>query len=473
MITNHIESLNKLGDFFKKSSSLTELDIPELSYVENPIREWWNGLVFLDTNIKKINFRNLEQQPYYIGGNILEEINLDKLKYIEFNEYYINSLSLFPTVFLQNTKLQELNLPKFQGARIPIPSTSISFTDNLAEQTSFWYNYYLRDVSFGEQVHEKNHAVEDMFNGFWFKNNYNLKFLRLHYPYVLSANRPLLGLESTPIGITNGNGYIYVPDNLVNSYKTAEHWGTYSDKIRGLSEYPAAKNEDNDSITKSWDEIIYDCNTNNLDSSVYHIGATKTVEIDGMPTQMVIVGLNTDTYVGSSGLATAPITWMEKTISRFSPLTCAQITSESAIIARQYANAPTIHTYLNELYSKMGIILQEGIKTARKTSHGYNNNGQEGFYTSDEKLWIPSAAELGINTYNGSGNLRRYTYYDIYKPDYKLGETNTRVSSVLIRDYNGNNANYLDTIHYNSLSSDMEVIAAGGQQAYTIFGFCT
>ena len=36
--------------------------------------------------------------------------------------------------------------------------------------------------------------------------------------------------------IAGGTGYIYVPDNLVDSYKSATNWSTYSAQIKGLSE---------------------------------------------------------------------------------------------------------------------------------------------------------------------------------------------------------------------------------------------
>lgn len=39
---------------------------------------------------------------------------------------------------------------------------------------------------------------------------------------------------STPIA--NGTGYIYVPDSLVDSIKSATNWSTYADQIKGVSE---------------------------------------------------------------------------------------------------------------------------------------------------------------------------------------------------------------------------------------------
>lgn len=40
--------------------------------------------------------------------------------------------------------------------------------------------------------------------------------------------------ERTPIA--NGSGYIYVPNNLVGTYKVAKNWSTYSSQIKALSE---------------------------------------------------------------------------------------------------------------------------------------------------------------------------------------------------------------------------------------------
>lgn len=39
-------------------------------------------------------------------------------------------------------------------------------------------------------------------------------------------------------GIANGTGYIYVPDDLVESYKVATNWSTYAEQIKPISELP-------------------------------------------------------------------------------------------------------------------------------------------------------------------------------------------------------------------------------------------
>ena len=40
----------------------------------------------------------------------------------------------------------------------------------------------------------------------------------------------------TGSGIANGTGYIYVPDNLVEQYKTAANWATYASQIKPISD---------------------------------------------------------------------------------------------------------------------------------------------------------------------------------------------------------------------------------------------
>lgn len=57
----------------------------------------------------------------------------------------------------------------------------------------------------------------------------------------------LEGAEITPLAnvnafgktpMTNGTGFIYVPDDLVEAYKGATNWSTFASQIKGLSELP-------------------------------------------------------------------------------------------------------------------------------------------------------------------------------------------------------------------------------------------
>ena len=42
--------------------------------------------------------------------------------------------------------------------------------------------------------------------------------------------------SKTPL--ESGNGYIYVPAALVDSYKSATNWSVFADQIRAIEDYP-------------------------------------------------------------------------------------------------------------------------------------------------------------------------------------------------------------------------------------------
>lgn len=57
--------------------------------------------------------------------------------------------------------------------------------------------------------------------------------LRLNAVATLSNSN---SFNSTPIA--NGTGYIYVPDALIDSYKTATNWSVYANQFRAIEDYP-------------------------------------------------------------------------------------------------------------------------------------------------------------------------------------------------------------------------------------------
>ena len=64
----------------------------------------------------------------------------------------------------------------------------------------------------------------------------SLSTLIIRNPTTLATLGSTNAFSNTPIA--SGTGYIYVPDDLVNSYKQATNWSTYAAQIKGLSELP-------------------------------------------------------------------------------------------------------------------------------------------------------------------------------------------------------------------------------------------
>lgn len=66
-----------------------------------------------------------------------------------------------------------------------------------------------------------------------FSNCTKLKKIIINNPNLfIMTNTDML--INTPIA--RGEGYVYVPDNMVETYKAAENWSTYANQIKGISE---------------------------------------------------------------------------------------------------------------------------------------------------------------------------------------------------------------------------------------------
>ena len=64
----------------------------------------------------------------------------------------------------------------------------------------------------------------------------SLSTLIIRNPTTLTTLKNTNAFLNTPIA--SKTGYIYVPDDLVDSYKQATNWSTYASQIKGLSELP-------------------------------------------------------------------------------------------------------------------------------------------------------------------------------------------------------------------------------------------
>lgn len=477
MITNPQTSLNKLDSFFKNESSFTELDIPELIMMDtNTGYNFWNRLIINNPNLISLNLKNMQQSPYILVGENLLEVDLSSLQEVEFYDVLLNStINSLPTRILQNTKIQTLDLPNFIGTARPIPQGSDDITNGYAQYASFWNNYWLTDVSLGNSLMNASANSNYKFNGFWFRNNYFLRYLRLNYPYVIPLVRTE-GFNTTPIA--RGNGYIYVPDDLQLAYQNADNWNTLKSKIKKMSEYNSDVQSNNANfITKSWSEILTDCANGTL--GTYEIGQRKMVKIYGIPTEFIIVGKNEDTLANDT-TKKASLSWLGATISNFTTINVADTFDNSS--PRQYGNAINFRAAVTNIYNGIEDTVKNGIKSVVKYSKGYNSNNTAADYPSIESgCWPPSAVELGIG---GTGqDLSPYSYFDIARPwdrvNYHLGATTLNEGSnaskicVALRDYTSTSS-YPDVLRaLDNASTPMEIVKGNTTRPYLIVGFCT
>ena len=472
MISNSQSSATKLKQFFEYDTALTELDIPELTNIdtETSVSTYLNGLYINNPSLKKINFENLEQSPFVLLGNNLTSVNLSNLKRIEPKLNYTNILNQYILYsFLSNTKIRELNLPNFEG--VTNSSTYEYGSSNSLIPASFFFNYWLKNVSFGNKDMETLSNVH--LNGYWFQNCYFLKYLRINYPFFIPLSSTQ-GLGTTPMASGPRYGRIYVPSNLVNYYKgeNGGAWATFRDNIFPLEQYEIDISEyNNNSLDNvSWATIINDCNTGNIEN--YQIGQTKTIYVNGIPTEMIIVGKSQDTIANTNNKAS--LTWIEKTLSRFEPVNVYANTDKI------YSSCSNFKELMENLYDGIeDTTLKNGIKSVTKQAYGFTSTSVDpvllNLDSEGYKLWPPSLNELGFDSKN-------YTY-PYFKPNdtntppnYRLGETNIYVKdgnniNIALRDFR--NLNNIRPAAIISGENNSILETNPSNTPYIIFGFCT
>lgn len=180
------------------------------SYTNEDITKAIGHVFQRTTGIKHISLPNLKSTNWFTFQycTTLETVYIPKLA------------NLQGSLFLGCTALKEFITPvpgfhcdgnTFEGC------TSLTLVDaqyNGTETSNYWY--YLGANNFAGCS-----VLETL-------------ILRLKgVPYKLNN---VNALSNTPIA--NGAGYIYVPSDLVDTYKAETNWTTYADQIRAIEDYP-------------------------------------------------------------------------------------------------------------------------------------------------------------------------------------------------------------------------------------------
>ena len=195
---------------------------------------------------------------------------------------------------------------------------------------------------------------------------------------------------STPIA--NGLGWIYVPSDLVESYKTASNWSAYADQIVSIDEYPKALS--GETITDSWDEI-FQAEDNDSYKTKYSVGDTKYLVIGGTYVLMQIIAFDRD-VLSSDHTSTAKITWLAKSLSFKFPMNFKSDTTGG------WADCECRKFLSDTIYEQIPENVRNKIVTVDKTYTATSLSSSTA--TVSDKLWIPSAREIyGGSSYENTG----------------------------------------------------------------------
>lgn len=152
---------------------------------------------------------------------------LSSLTSIDFPEV----IKIGDNAFTQCTALTSVNLPKTQEIRTYAFQLCSKLTYISLPKVTTIHISCFQDCS---QLSTVDLGAIELFNSAAFKSctALNTLIIRSSDVCILSAANVF---SDTPLA--SGTGAIYVPDDLVDSYKSATNWSTFADLIKPLSEY--------------------------------------------------------------------------------------------------------------------------------------------------------------------------------------------------------------------------------------------
>ena len=262
---------------------------------------------------------------------------------------------------------------------------------------------------------------------------------------TLSATSAFIGTK-----INRKLGAIYVPTDLIATYKSGTNWSNYF--ITDINDYPLINF---DSILDSWDTIIANTNYDND----YNVGDIKTMSLGTFGNiRFELVAKNTDIKADNSG--NARMTWVTKDILTFHNMNSTAITTGGY-------DASAMKTYLtNDVLPQIPSNIRNAIIPVTKTSSTYKDNvivkdGQ----TTIETIWLLSNHEV----FNS-------TTYETIGPVYNTGfNSNTnRIkynSSGVVTNWWSRSAS--SSAYFRVVSGDgHDYDNAASNASGVVFGFC-
>lgn len=198
----------------------------QLEKVEKQLSGEYNGnfAIINDCESNVVNISNLLENNK-IPLEIEVNNNSNLIKYL--HRQHIDSITLpFNSSFIDSYAFYNANVDK-------IKIIQYGFSGGISCGVSAFQDckaHTIHIISSGE-------ASSDTFkldNDYIFDNCENLTKLVLDFRGFAYTNYTNI-FTKTPIA--NGTGYIYVPDDLVDTVKALKGWSTYADQIKPLSEY--------------------------------------------------------------------------------------------------------------------------------------------------------------------------------------------------------------------------------------------
>lgn len=222
--------------------------------------------------------------------------------------------------------------------------------------------------------------------------------------HLILRSTTMLTLSSSALtgtAIAAGIGWIYVPTDLVATYKAASNWSNYASQIVDISEYPKVLQDE--TISDSWSTIFAN-EDNGTYKTVYSLGDIKYMYLNGTPMPMQIVAFDEDT---------SKISWVCKSILDTHNMNPTDDT------AGGWASS-NMRAWLREtIYPMIDSTIRNRIVAVTKNYYDVRTSNT---LTISDTVWIPSEYEIfGTTACENSGTLYTGVFTDATSRSKKYG----------------------------------------------------
>lgn len=217
--------------------------------------------------------------PDFTGKNVQNTMRMfegcTNVKEIDLSSFNTSNLTIVQDMFRNCRQLTDLSLDNFNTSKIKnfggmfrdcesLVNIDLSNFDTQSATTLYYMFYGCKKLDFNSELLNiiENWDVSNVTDfSYMFQNCVNLKKIDLsHWNRLLQASNTSMFngctqlntliinnqtifkmsnidmLKNTPIA--DGVGYVYVPDDLIDTYKNETNWSTYASQIKGVSELP-------------------------------------------------------------------------------------------------------------------------------------------------------------------------------------------------------------------------------------------
>ena len=232
------KNITKSNHLFYKSADLTgEVDLTNYDYSNC---DSLSGMFQECTNVKTVKFGNYDTSKvnninymFYKCHN-LENVNINAL-----NTTNVTKLNC---MFDECAKLKAVDLSNFNTTKVTTMQYMLKGCSSLTEIDVSNFNttncsnlsYLFYGCSNLTEIDISNFDTTNCNDtSYMFYNCTKLNKVIINSSKVFKMTNPNMFSNT---GISAGTGYIYVPDDLLQEYKTTTNWANYANQLKGLSE---------------------------------------------------------------------------------------------------------------------------------------------------------------------------------------------------------------------------------------------